>query len=333
MTLPIGAKEKPILLTAHEVQAVLAGRMTQFRRIVKPQPKPHTFDCASLDAAYPEKPWCWLAYWLDKNGEKLSSDESGKLHGGWPDCSDQFPCPYGKLGDRRWVREGVITHCSIPQVVGYTADGCERTEHWETHHRPQSMPRWASRFTLEITEVRVQRLQEISEEDAIAEGCTRDALSSWLRPSANKAKTDYVCWIRTEKGDSDETYCRDCGASKVAELIASGSDPKETILDGGWGGNEEDSQPFCEVCGVMLDCVLTDYAVGEELEHFKNYSAGVGPNADYQLLQMVDGCVAPEDQGALAKIGFRWLWEYINGPDSWNLNDWVWAISFKVVQL
>lgn len=208
-------KERPILFSAPMVQAILAGRKTQTRRIIKPQPKAHTFDFASLDAAYPDKPWCWLSYWLDEKGEKLSSDEAGKLHGGWPDCSAQFACPYGQPGDRLWVRETWRPYSWRPNqlTLQLAADGkiidvelpdtnaaenwldriCEQSSNefskaecdqdgdgnfsWDGEsnnpikwHPSIFMPRWASRLTLEITEVRVQRLQEISEVDAQAEG-------------------------------------------------------------------------------------------------------------------------------------------------------------------
>jgi hypothetical protein len=152
------------------VRAILAGTKTQTRRVIKPQPKPHTYDCVNLKEAYPNKPWCWLADWLKPDGSVMSYDEWREPHGGWPDRSKQFACPYGVPGDRLWVREDVITHSSIPQVVGYVADGCQATERWEKRRNSIRMPRWASRITLEITEVRVQRLQNISDEDAQAEG-------------------------------------------------------------------------------------------------------------------------------------------------------------------
>lgn len=91
-------------------------------------------------------------------------------------------CPYGKPGDRLWVRE-TFARCACEQcraiwpaetphgILGYRA----------TYGGPSMMifkpsifmPRWASRITLEITKVRVERLQDISEEDAIAEGIER----------------------------------------------------------------------------------------------------------------------------------------------------------------
>ncbi len=85
-------------------------------------------------------------------------------------------CPYGQVGDRLWVRE-TFMHRSIPDIafpespksILYKATNPEVGEAFKW--KPSiHMPRWASRITLEITEVRVERLQEITEDDAMAEG-------------------------------------------------------------------------------------------------------------------------------------------------------------------
>jgi len=138
-------KERPILFSAPMVRSILAGNKTQTRRVMKPRP---TYG----------KPW----------------------HG-WvidPDAMD-IPiamCPYGIPGDRLWVREPVGIHCRPEDgLEGYCVyradfpDGPDVT--FEPHWTPaMHMPRWASRITLEITGVRVQRLQEISDVDMRAEG-------------------------------------------------------------------------------------------------------------------------------------------------------------------
>lgn len=86
-------------------------------------------------------------------------------------------CPYGLIGDRLWVKEtfrpqdGMTTYCQHQDEIEYRADGDRPKEPTDCHWKPSIfMPRWASRITLEITGVRVERLNEISEEDAIAEG-------------------------------------------------------------------------------------------------------------------------------------------------------------------
>lgn len=107
------------------------------------------------------------------------------------------PCPYGYPGDRLWVRE---TWTWIPWQkegtikVSYGADGAQREvlpyPNWNgrlcklNEWRPSIfMPRWASRLTLEITDVRVQRVEEISEADALAEGIGRHLLDEGRGPA------------------------------------------------------------------------------------------------------------------------------------------------------
>lgn len=145
-------KERPILFSGPMIRAILEGRKTQTRRVMKPQPAPHP--------KYPH-----LIEW----GEAGWSDNIRSLHP-MPGHSLSTRCPYGVVGDRLWVREGFIRHASIPQLVGYVADGCEATEQWERRSPSIHMPRRFSRITLEVAAVRVERLQEISHLDRMAEG-------------------------------------------------------------------------------------------------------------------------------------------------------------------
>jgi hypothetical protein len=130
--------ERPIIFSAPMVRALLEGRKTQTRRILKPQP-----------------------------------DTKGR---GFLDSR----LPYAR-GDRLWVREAwapleSLTHGDPgPQALAdrgfYRADNSTVDGEISRWRSPIHMPRWASRITLAVTEVRVQRLQEISEADAVAEGC------------------------------------------------------------------------------------------------------------------------------------------------------------------
>jgi hypothetical protein len=146
-------KERPILFSAPMIRAILAGTKTQTRRVVKPQPEhPHFGGRAPLMLA------------LDDEGIELY------LHSRV--LAQAIRCPYGKVGDRLWVRE---TFLDLGAIYLYRAEAhaederalVARGQPW----RPAiHMPRAASRITLEVTEVRVERLQHISEADAIAEG-------------------------------------------------------------------------------------------------------------------------------------------------------------------
>lgn len=140
-------KERPILFSAPMVLAILEGRKTVTRRIAKPRKQPSLLDGQWSDS-----------YVLDEgNREWLMRDN-----------------PYGQPGDRLWVRETCfINGDGEGSQVIYRADPlpCWEGEESEIRWRPSiHMPRWASRILLEITDVRVERLQDISEVQAMAEG-------------------------------------------------------------------------------------------------------------------------------------------------------------------
>ena len=133
-------KERPILFSKPMVQAILVGRKTMTRRVIKPQP-----DSRGL-----------------RTTDVLFEDYHGK----------EFKCPY-ELGMILWVRETFRNAHGMPTGPRYeykaTAlkDGVPIDEPW----KPSIfMPREACRIMLEITNIRVERLQDISEEDAINEG-------------------------------------------------------------------------------------------------------------------------------------------------------------------
>lgn len=143
-------KERPILFNGDMVRALLDGRKTQTRRIVKPA--------------------------KDRNGSgcQLAPCEiAGEVNGG-----DYSLCPHGKPGDQLWVREthfvnGMVCDDEPYPEVTYRADPlpCWEGEEQDIRWTPSIfMPRWASRISLEIVSVRVERLQDISENDAQNEG-------------------------------------------------------------------------------------------------------------------------------------------------------------------
>ncbi|HDR9093332.1 hypothetical protein QZM46_17465 [Burkholderia vietnamiensis] len=180
-------KERPILFSGPMVRAILEGRKTQTRRIVKPTGAHHIFQFRGREEARgtdePTGEWAWC------RAERV--------------ISEHIRCPYGKPGDRLWVREAFRLTSDFdgdsPTRVGercldagyrtpwapvrYEVDGAERDWRWVgtppghevTAGRARAsmhMPRWASRITLEITRVHAERLQAISESDARAEGVT-----------------------------------------------------------------------------------------------------------------------------------------------------------------
>jgi hypothetical protein len=212
------------------VRALLDGRKTQTRRIVKPQPPAEAVDAGVIMSGSPAANgvWCWL-----DSRDLLDASQVG----------DDFRCPYGVPGDRLWVKEtwglNDYRYEREPIPKARPADLDEggltfRATEWDTEVRNElrwrpsiHMPRWASRLTLAITDVRVERLHDISEGDAWAEGISIQA-------------------------------------------------PPDK--DGG--------------------------------RHFG-----------------VDGMKIDEKTAARA---FGSLWSGINGPDNWDANPWVWAVTFQV---
>lgn len=174
-----------MIFNAEMVRALLDGRKTQTRRPIK---------------------------WKQTRFTEIGEREDGSK---WPwsedaehACDFWHPCPFGAVGDRIWVREAFRVHSRATDVATLVYKASERNSWTEQTRRvpvavcnkpatPEKwtpslhMPRWASRILLEITNVRVERLNAISEEDATAEGV----------PPAGSLLPDYPGTFLTPKGD------------------------------------------------------------------------------------------------------------------------------------
>lgn len=166
--------ERPLLMTGPLVQKTMAGLKTQTRRLVSLRTpgapagsKLERIDPAHVVRGGPVRANDYVATYIG----------GGSLPGGrWH--KHAIGCPYGGVGDRLWVRE---TFCfafeepggllKTPETFLYRADGIELSATEGSRWLPSiHMPRRASRLTLKITEVRMERVQDISEEDARQEG-------------------------------------------------------------------------------------------------------------------------------------------------------------------
>lgn len=180
-----------MIFNGEMVRAILDGRKTQTRCIMKNQPA----------GDYPNTP------------ALIRSVGGGFQWYGHYGVSSIFNCPFGAVGDRIWVRETfqgpLVTEelfeeyranpekFETPQYCEYAADGGARPEYCDLDDnlrhgwRPSiHMPRWASRILLEITSVRVERLNDISQEDAQAEGME---LTGW-RPTYSDPDSGGEVW-------------------------------------------------------------------------------------------------------------------------------------------
>ena len=230
--------DHPIIFSGSMVRALLDGRKTQTRRVLKPQPF--------------------------------------RTYAGWG-CVDHLGSPQAWLpslpglvkfrrGDRLYVREACATWEGRKQTAEYRADRTEdewadiafdakNGAEWKLRS-PIHMPRWASRLTLIVSEVRVKRLQEISEADAVAEGVV------WQEPT-----DDDRAWAKQ--------YADENGGSPDIDGVWIAPGTRQ-----GWGATPE----------------IRDLP----------------------------------QWGPTAAFAFRSLWNSLHGPEAWDANPWVAAISFTV---
>jgi hypothetical protein len=200
--------DRPILFSAEMVRAILDGRKTQTRRKMKVQPYP---DSIVTVEHYHQTV-------IDRHGDMQPGKEIFGAH--WDDGEFGLRCPYGAPGDTLWVRESLyiwglwrkdgLRKNGLPswrfEEVGQRADSDPNPDLIGTASarnfapvlkfwlRPSiHMPRWASRITLRITDIRVERLQNISEDDAKAEGCdARPFPGPWWQGYQNFGNGDLI---------------------------------------------------------------------------------------------------------------------------------------------
>jgi len=165
-------KERPILFSGPMVRAILDGRKTQTRRVVKPQPHAgwSLEKMGTITSPHPKR---------GKFGQFICQNAPmGKV---W----DLIPCPYGQPGDRLWVKEtwkpdpafgfsAKDKPTQIPEGTNILFRSTLPKDHPKAALQPWRpclfMRRWMSRIALEIVSVRVERLNDCSEADAQAEG-------------------------------------------------------------------------------------------------------------------------------------------------------------------
>lgn len=179
-------KERPIIFSTEMVKAILNGRKTQTRRVVKPQPqKDETIGNISCNGVVE----CWFL--CDSDGDEMPNSE--------------IRCPHGQVGDRLWVREtyGLLTNDKLTYRA--SCDEWHVKNKFTCKWKPSIfMPRCASRILLEIIGVRVERINCMTENEAHAEGVDNLVTFKELWDSLNSKRgfgwdINPFCWVLSFK--------------------------------------------------------------------------------------------------------------------------------------
>ncbi|MDU2020829.1 MAG: hypothetical protein E6736_11355 [Leclercia adecarboxylata] len=200
--------ERGMIFNGQMVRALLDGRKTQTRRSVKPQPE---------------------------LTERSGFSWNGALYGAGSDEREtnrnfaHAKCPYGRPGDRIWVRE---TFGDCGERLVYRADTDDGAKCKVKRWTPSiHMPRWASRILLEITDVRIERLNSISDADCIAEG---------IIPVPKDRDDDHQFW-RDYHLSGDGTFCvhspRESFESLWKSVRGKSFEQEEDTAPGSWQAN------------------------------------------------------------------------------------------------
>ncbi len=333
-------KERPIIFSDEMVRKILSGEKTMTRRVMNFQPKPE---------------WTELRVEPSSDGSESLVTYRAYPDGGsarWAICA----CPYGTFESRLYVKENFWKDIRDPNgCVIYSADDAKfykyRLDYSNTGVREceeeysnaymkahkfwkksssRFMPRWASRITLELTDVKVERVQDISEADALAEGFDVKTCAEVFAKVMSKKEMKYGRWLTTKDTNNslDGDWCVDC--------IEKAAKRHNADIDGWDDYPEQDGPRWCEDCGALLTHSLTEYGVDSELEACGCPAIG----EDAQILHnLADGIGDLQDKhlGRLAQIGFATNWNVLNGKRdggiyAWEKNPWCFALTFKRVE-
>lgn len=346
MTQRAQIRERPILFSGAMVRAILEGRKTQTRRVVKAIGPDTRYVMTTGEIGLPAGVW---------------------REDGWllPDIGPKFKCPYGVPGDRLWVREEHYRFGHWEPVQGVRTKGGRQK--WKfvadttevlfdappsfrrgRHHKDPEikawhkrlgrfMPKSLARTWLEITGVRVERLQDISEADALAEGFYTETCRDVFAAIKGSVEAKAVCWLEDSRRELIETEYGLCLCESCAELLAQKHDGAE-VRGGALIPEESDGPAFCGKCFAPLCMSLTEYGIDSQLrltEEEKTdrpywaISSAEEACINYEICDGLGG-LREKHLGRLAQIGFASLWDSINSKRApWNSNPWVWVVTFK----
>jgi hypothetical protein len=176
------SKERPILFSAPMIRAILGGKKTQTRRVVKQLCGCPDFYCYKPEDQYP--------YYFRRKDAVWDSFKTLE------DLARNY-CPYGATGNRLWVRETWLSYLDMhfyrATDLDLLPDPLLQFESPAKWHPSIHMPRNVSRINLLVTRIRVKRLQDLTEADAISEGIHKIS-NAFFSGKTNKAKDAPVCF-------------------------------------------------------------------------------------------------------------------------------------------
>ena len=250
--------------------------------------------------------------------------KEGTPLGNWEETQKKLPYKVGEV-------VAIAQSYHTLNKSGYTAPEwldhvCESSAGYENKMfvRADLMP-----HRIMITDVKIERLQELSDED-----CTKEGVGAFLKVICEKAsekyekKSDNIYWITGRGYDQSLSYCHNCARKEVEALNQEiGKGYEKYIVDGGWG--VEDEHPcFCEKCGKPL---LFDFCGNVDFEL---------PNLDLRHesdLYILNQILSQDDEDAekviryFAREAFALLIDKVSGKGTWESNPWVVAYSFELV--
>ncbi|MDR1340659.1 MAG: hypothetical protein LBK58_11505 [Prevotellaceae bacterium] len=196
------------------------------------------------------------------------------------------------------------------------------------------MPEWCARYFIEITGVRCERLQDISDEDCLKEGAI-GWLTNWAEKETTRYEQDFQYWINDRFHDDNDqaiSYCEKCGEKEVRKLKkeakkagATKEELDDIFLDGGWD-QESDYGSFCEGCGKRLQFSmcgdLGEYLKEKDYE-FDKYSAYIIAQHNEEDLEKIQG---------LPRKACAALIDSISGKGTWESNPYVFVYDFKLTK-
>lgn len=260
-----------------------------------------------------------------------------------------FTPPY-QVGDLVYVKEpytvaAAYDHLQPSQLpkgitVHYLADGLESEDRGRYRHA-RFMPQALSRTTLRVKDVRGERLNLLTPQEAIKEGFTPYIVAEMLKPLTAKVIPSDVYYVVFDDNSHEPSgeMCRAC-AEQFAAAHPTGQ------LYGPIGHFECDGFPGCRGCGRLLNMTYSDYAVESELDNWRQFPNSLGAESLYVIRDMIEWCFpkAYEDGssdaaayngnvGKLARCAFVWLWNHLHPDIPLLFNPMVWRIEFEVTSV